>query len=524
MTPQAAFLSLPFYEQANRGKTGLQVIAACALLGPLITMLIWIGKDRWEVALPFGLGAGMLVLYWWYTTLSAIADNCTTVSLRTVPNLKRRAAVTVISIWLLSSALIASSIAEPAIFILICWSSAACLASRSHRLARFALLLAVLWIVVSPCWEYLHHFRPNGNLGRNVLFLVSVMATVASFFAFIGISTVFPFLSALLCVAWLSLIYLPEKLSGVPFGTLIGRIELWLTHPLMYWSIAAILFSILLYGLVGMSPERRSHLQRSHANRFGSIFSGRWRSNADQLAPRGLLLPGYARALASALRRRAPDAQLMTFCMGSSLQWSMVASAALVFAAIGTVLGWKIPASTDVALRIFTTYFGVIILTVVGSSISQFAYRTRREQALLSLTPITIRDGALNQWFGRAIAQQLAIAWLASICVSEWLTWAFDLDWPTLARAAMVASAALPWALALSLRDYARMKPPRALGGMVVALALFNFAIGAAVYLKWPVDWLSGPLLAVGLVCSVWRWRRMMVAPPAWPVGRLADQ
>lgn len=151
-------------------------------------------------------------------------------------------------------------------------------------------------------------------------------------------------------------------------------------------------------------------------------------------------------------------------------------------------------------------------------------HRSRREQQLLHLLPHMPNGAALNRRLLASLLGQFALVWLLSLAGGLYVNW-LGLDTVTPNLAPVFSLLTLPCGL-LFMRDYAKSLPPSPnfpLLPIMIALAL---GLGwKFLQMAWQPLALGYLIAAVGiptLLVGIWRWQRMMRAPGAFPVGRLA--
>lgn len=322
-------------------------------------------------------------------------------------------------------------------------------------------------------------------------------------------------------------------LSGSFWPFLYARLPPGLAHALATPAALA-LASVLALACAGWTLARLypaggdRHLDR-RARIVATIYRYEQRydtSPADLPAP---FLSAYARSLRRACRLRRPQAMLM-HALGVGAHWSVwLLSVGLVLAVGMGVRLYSIVSGNGAAqgMSDWLTSGGSSTTTfMVMFSTAQYAQqlrRTRGEQALLRLTPLAGDAALMNRRLAGGMLKGALAVWCmlaGAILAATWLLGGES----GLARQFALRCLGGQVAMTNLLGDYARAVPasiwwrylPALLqAGCVAALALGLSRLGGDVWIWLTVISIAGWIGVVAL-----KWRRMLAAPPAYPVER----
>jgi hypothetical protein len=151
-------------------------------------------------------------------------------------------------------------------------------------------------------------------------------------------------------------------------------------------------------------------------------------------------------------------------------------------------------------------------------------HQSRREQQLLSLLPHMPGGSALNRRLMQTLLGQFALIWLISL-LCGWYVGTLHLMTVVPGLALSFSAFSLPQVLLL-LRDHARGTEPGPNFPLWPLCASLLLALGwKLLQMAWHPIGIGWLLAAVGvptLILCYRRWQRLMAAPGAFPVGRLA--
>jgi len=243
-------------------------------------------------------------------------------------------------------------------------------------------------------------------------------------------------------------------------------------------------------------------------NRYFSFFKPEKLSNATPIQRALLALgPGfYGRGIVG------PAACIMlAVVVGCSLEhWQLI----------------HVSASLQMIVKWFVFAYCVLPLFLYVQQVISSIYRTRREQALIRLTPATPEASKFNDLLYPALLKRFLLAWSA-LCFCGLISFML-LDGSTINALPLLSLCPVYLLLAPSiLQNYATMKSPENSSMLVGALlSLHALILGFAGLRYWvyPLPW---PVLGVfsvviTIIMVVLRVRRMNKAPAAYPAGRFA--
>jgi hypothetical protein len=227
---------------------------------------------------------------------------------------------------------------------------------------------------------------------------------------------------------------------------------------------------------------------------------------------------------------------LMLHVLGPQVHWALYWRNALLVLGVGLlvnlVMAFWITASVPSGVGIFTILMiGLlnVVTLAVAEAIASRIQSTRAEQGLYLLAPASPGTGAaLNRQLAPALARNVSGAWLAVTAAVMGLTFMSGTSERGLLVAACTCSITLLPSIAHVLRDYARQTAAPG-GAMIGWLVFLGAVVGGICYaladnfggLAWPLM-----ALAINLAAAVWawsRWKGMLAAPPAFPVGHAAQ-
>lgn len=239
----------------------------------------------------------------------------------------------------------------------------------------------------------------------------------------------------------------------------------------------------------------------------------------------------YAAVLRRDCRGAAPGRMLM-HALGPGGHWSVSVSWLAGFVALGLGLHLAMALYDNDRFHRFVQAMagpGVMGMTSMilfsTAQIGQAMQRTRGEQALLRLTPLLGDLASMNRHLAAQLLRQTLATWV--VMTAALLLLGGLLGGPgVLARQAALCCLAGQVAMTGLLVDYAGAggwSVPLALRAGLLALLQCAAALGVgALAASSPWPWLAAiAILATGLQLRR-AWRRMLAAPPAFPVRRLA--
>ena len=163
-------------------------------------------------------------------------------------------------------------------------------------------------------------------------------------------------------------------------------------------------------------------------------------------------------------------------------------------------------------------------MVILSPQIVRALYQTRREQAMLCLTPHWPSAKVLNRWLAWFVCRYVLTIWLVCFVVLLCVSLAYQLDPDTLAGPILGVTLSALTLCGGVLHNYARMEKPGDFTGKLTAfIALLSYVAVMLTML------LKGPFVLVALLIAlptsafvVWRWRRLVNGPRALPCGWLA--
>jgi hypothetical protein len=240
----------------------------------------------------------------------------------------------------------------------------------------------------------------------------------------------------------------------------------------------------------------------------------------------------HVRALRRELRAGDPG-RLLLHVLGPSAHWTVVTVPALVMLAIGlagraALVAYARPYLRHVMPVLFIILALFLLLQVVmAGQVVQRMRATRTEQALVRLAARSPATSGFNRRLGAALASGILLGCSMLSCVLLLLMALAGGNANGLFLAVALCSLfGLPLVAPL-LRDFAHDDERRAVGvaGWFAVTTLASVAGAYALHgvfglPYWPT--LIATANSLGAALAMWRWRRMLRAPVAFPAGRLA--
>jgi hypothetical protein len=330
-------------------------------------------------------------------------------------------------------------------------------------------------------------------------------------------------------------------------GRLVGTFFLWfalvpyrvisepatdaLTTTPMTVAGMVIVFALGAYALRALFPNGgERHFRRAAALKTGVMPLGAAATPAARVSWPGLWL--HAQAMRQALRAGDPGS-LLLYVLGPSAHWTVAAVPALVMLAVGVggkaaLVAYARPYLRPMMPILFIVLaLFLLLLVLMAAQMMQRMRATRTEQALVRLAARSPAAPDFNRRLGAALAASVLLGWSMLACVLLLLMALAGANANGLFLTSGLCSLfGLPLVGAL-LRDFARDDERRRAGvaswfaftttvSVVGAYALHR-AFGLP---YWPTLIVSAN--ALGAALAMWRWRRMLRAPVAFPACRLA--
>jgi hypothetical protein len=240
----------------------------------------------------------------------------------------------------------------------------------------------------------------------------------------------------------------------------------------------------------------------------------------------------HAQAMRRDLRAGDPG-RLLLHVLGASAHWTVVAVPALVMLAIGLASRAALVAYARPYLRHMMPVLFIILAlfllvqVVMAGQVVQRMRATRTEQALVRLAARSPATSGFNRRLGAALASGILLGCSMLSCVLLLLMALAGGNANGLFLAGALCSLfGLPLVAPL-LRDFAHDDERRAVGvaGWFAVTTLASVAGAYALHgvfglPYWPT--LIATANSLGAALAMWRWRRMLRAPVAFPAGRLA--
>jgi hypothetical protein len=324
---------------------------------------------------------------------------------------------------------------------------------------------------------------------------------------------------------WLARVVLPPAWADLATGNIAMDVLGVLVLPAAVWGLRW------LYPAGGDAYLDRRGEQARLVGVVGNCDEGKQPLSAGMAAQQGNLSL-YVSAMRRELRRADPGAMLM-HALGPTVHWTAWIAGVIALAALG-VTARLLTSSYGTSMQGFVDWMSNVAPSMLALSLAfstaqygQQLRRTRGEQALLRLTPLTGDATLLNRRLaGRMLRQALSIWALQSVAVLC-VTLPFVTGPDASLRQIALCSLAGQVALMGLLDDYASARGGWNLAKGFRAAALAAVQALAAVGLGWLTGttawpWLVAIPLAVCCVLLRRHWRRMLAAPPAFPAGRMA--
>lgn len=443
---------------------------------PIIAIPLIGGKTgNWPMAISIGVGAPILILLllcWAYYIQNALSQN-NPINAQLTPKLRHRLIITTIAVWFIASTMMAAILAFGFGHLLQFWVS-------------ISLFLMYFAFAASSIWSIFIYFIGWYLVSQN---------------------------GALLKTLWSSDVQVGIAFIIVMLTLLVGAI-------ISHWIFRK-------GGDRHWRDQARIDRQRARSE-SSTLDQESWRKTWPLVTR--ITLFGYSLSFKKNEGHRVSPEKLVCYALGPGFHWwsptifilSMLC-AILTMSAAAYLLGL----SQDL-LKIMTPALMFMIwllpLAFAGQHIIA-VYKTRNEQALLRLAPITPQGRDLNQIIARTSLQYFVIVWGISTCLGTILP---TLTIHTGLYAVTSGAAALELLFAgLFIRDYARAAQPS--GAFFTALMMLLFlSIAGWLFLQLVVPIHTGMLFVICMICSALftchRWKKAMAAPVAFPAGRLAPQ
>ncbi len=246
-------------------------------------------------------------------------------------------------------------------------------------------------------------------------------------------------------------------------------------------------------------------------------------------APSWIKRFAYIQALQRDCRRGTPEALLM-HALGPAGHWSVWipgAAIVLLIALVMALLTSNGPSQGFVEAMDIAMSTATVMAVVSTAHFAQQLGRTRGEQALLRLTPLAGGTALLNRRLAAGMIKSALVSWGMVTALILLLAWAAGADAGRLLRqfglGCLGGQLAATWLLA----DFARRLPSFAWWRFPVLASQAGANLGVA----WCLARLGGnlwawlaPVSVIGAAVLLrWSRRRMLAAPPAFPVARMED-
>lgn len=323
------------------------------------------------------------------------------------------------------------------------------------------------------------------------------------------LATIWPFLSA----------HMPPALLHAIVGT----------RGLVLESVALVLAAV--WSLARLYPAGGDrHLDGREQVVAGlARFESRGAGAVSSPAPSPISRFAYIPALQRDCRSGRPDALLM-HVLGPAGHWSvwipgaaivlLIALAIALLTSGGPSQGFK--EGMDVALSTAT-----VMAVASTAHFAQQLRRTRGEQALLRLTPLAGNAALLNRRLAAGMMKSALVSWGMVTALILLLAWVAGADAGRLLRQLGLGCLGGQLAAAWLLGDFARGLPSFAWWRLPVLALQAGANLGAA----WCLAQLGGsiwawlvPVSVIGAIALlIGSRRRMLAAPPAFPVARMED-
>lgn len=522
---------LPISESRHRGWRALRVTGMLfASMVFFVGSLLWMSRGMrvgMDTLIAFAFPTAMLVLYWWYTFVSSMANVCSPINQQLTPGLGKRVAGATILLWIMLSMLLTTFFANPYLFCAVVWGVAAGLFQPSRRVRKTLFLAAWLWIAYGLTTFFLQiqfSTRP-ALIWENAEVLIAACAVTGGMLGLAGLVRLLPVVSAIFWVVWLSSMSFSEQLFGMTFTHFLQLIYGMSSQFLTHAGIALLLVALTLFGLLGFKGDMRFK-QRQRAWRAQAFFGAHWDSlrgpgsQWSKFTGYGPLLNLTLRQIAGAEKRQ----RLLGFCLGPGGYWTGVLWISAMWSAMFLVFPYFMPrlGKAELAEALIS-----MLPVVYGSFQAQLArsiVRTRNEQQMLTLTPgwpgdqlvkSAVKSIAFRYTFSCAVSCSVGVLVAAK---------AYSLPFTAYSQTlfAVLLSSILMFGHAL--RDYSRLNSAEITG----KLALFAIAIGPYVVLqitkikRGPIEMVA---LVTGLFCCaylLWRLTRFAGATRVLPATTFA--
>jgi len=259
-------------------------------------------------------------------------------------------------------------------------------------------------------------------------------------------------------------------------------------------------------------------------------FDSRGTGAGARPAPSPISRFAYIPALQRDCRRGNPEALLM-HALGPAGHWSVwVPGGAIVLliALVMALLTSSGPSQGFVEAMDIAMSTATVMAVVSTAHFAQQLGRTRGEQALLRLTPLAGNAALLNPRLAAGMIKSALISWGMVTALIVLLAWAAGADAARLLRQFGLGCLGGQLAATWLLGDFARRLPSHAWWRFPVLAS----QAGANLGLAWCLARLGGsiwawlvPISVIGAVALLLgSRRRMLVAPPAFPVARMEDK
>lgn len=523
-----AWLSLwqvPLAEHRNRGMISLRVTAmllASAVVFGSITASFG-SLDARPTMTVIALPSAALVLYWWYTFVSSMANICAPSRAHLVPGLRHRVAVATSMLWLTLSLLMASFFANPYAFCFVVWTLAAAMVQPSHRIRLVVFSAAWLWIAYAVATIAIK----IGPGPFHALEIMTMMLAVAGgLLGLTGLMRIFPVAALLLLVAWLSSIFLSKPVLGITFSELLSVIYSMSSQFVTHVAIALALLIFTLFGLLGFRGDLLIKRQRQSTGQ-GALGRG-------FMTPQGRPKWGWTaiQAYLASLRRSltlgagpAKQERLIFYVFGPTLHWTNIVWLSLMWALLLVVVPFLSPLvmSKVTASELSAGWLNMfpIIFVTLHKWLGDVIYQTRKEQQLLALSPGWPSNHTQKQWTVAFLLNYCLASLTCCLAITFAAVWAHGIPTSEYLQPILTVVLSTIAMFGAALSSYSTMRKPGFIDAMIAVYVggLPYMSLQMTKIMRGSIEEVAAFVGLALVAVAIWRWHKFMNGPAVLPAA-----
>lgn len=510
LQPFAILLRQPFRAR-QQIRSALFIVFGLTLSGVILTisLMIW-GYANTNYAAGFGIAARFMVVAWWYVFVSCMHEIALPQCLQLLPHFKSLLRYATAAMWLLATLLLMTGFEHPAIFCLVVFAvTTALLMNLSRRIQQSAIAVALAWVVYGV-GAILWRGTFNGGTDFSAVFIDNAH-TLLLYFALaasaIGIMAVFRLTPALASpILFVLIVFYIQKIKpNTSMWTDLSTLrETYAVHTHALLALSAIFFVWMLAALTGR----------------WRIYVNTWSIKLGELN----LSWAYSLSLTRILKRSPSAEQLMPYLFGQMSFWGTWGLTTTVGGCCALLLSFLADQYSPDVIAMGLSFIWILFYIISSRLLYDAMYANKREQALLSLAPGFMPTNEQNQWVWKWLIHR----WLGLVIFSAVISVAYSVSHAAInefaIRLVLALVVQLLGMLAVLMHDYSCSRSEIDFThGLLVVFTMCLLPLIMLISRNGQLVETALVVFTITLAIAVYRYRRMMHSPHAFPVGRLAS-